>query len=55
MHRYARSHFSDPTLLRSAATNAGRERTALADLLADIAEIDVRKLYGARFERCVKD
>ena len=45
MDRYARSHFADETLLRSAATNAGRERTATADLLADIAEIDARKLY----------
>ena len=45
MNRYARSHFADQTLLRSAATNAGRERTAIADLLADIAEIDARKLY----------
>ena len=45
MDRYARSHFADQTLLRSAQTNAGRERTAMADLLADIAEIDARKLY----------
>jgi len=45
MKRYARSHLSDQALLRSAATNAGRERTSTADLLADLAEIDARRLY----------
>ncbi len=45
MQRYARSHLSDPSLLQSAVTNAGRERTATADLLADLAEIDARRLH----------
>ena len=45
MQRYARSHLSDPSLLQSAAAHAGRERTATADLLADLAEIDERRLY----------
>ncbi len=45
MDRYARSHYADQTLHRSAATNAGRERTGMADLLADIAEIDGRQQY----------
>jgi len=45
MQRYSRTHLSDPALLESAAANAGHERTATADLLADLAEIDARKLY----------
>jgi 5-methylcytosine-specific restriction endonuclease McrA len=45
MKRYSRVHLSDPVLLQSAAVNAGHERSATADLLADLAEIDVRKLY----------
>jgi hypothetical protein len=45
MQRYARSHLSDPSLLESAARNAVRERTSTADLLADLAEIDARRLY----------
>jgi 5-methylcytosine-specific restriction endonuclease McrA len=45
MDRYDRSHLADQTLLHSAATHAGHERTAMADLLADIAEIDARQLY----------
>jgi 5-methylcytosine-specific restriction endonuclease McrA len=45
MQRYSRTHLSDPMLLQSAAANAGHERTATADLLADLAEIDARKLY----------
>ena len=45
MSRYARSHLSDQSLLQNAATNAGQERTFTADLLADVAEIDARRLY----------
>jgi hypothetical protein len=45
MQRTARSHLSDQSLLQSAATHAGRERTSTADLLADLAEIDARRLY----------
>jgi len=45
MDRYTRAQVADQTLLRSAETNAGRERTAMADLLADLAEIDARQLY----------
>ena len=45
MHRYARAHFADQTLLTAAETHTGQERTSMADLLADLAEIDVRRLY----------
>jgi 5-methylcytosine-specific restriction endonuclease McrA len=45
MKRYSRTHLSDPMLLQSAAVNAGHERSATTDLLADLAEIDARKLY----------
>ncbi len=58
MQRYMRSHLSDPSLLESAATHAGRERSATSDLLADIAEIDERRLfvragYPSLFAWCV--
>ena len=44
-HRYARAHMSPEVVLGSAVTNAGRERTSAADLLADLADIDERKHY----------
>lgn len=46
MQRYARSHLSDHALIQSAVTHAGSERAATADLIADIAEIDERRLYA---------
>ncbi len=46
MQRYLRSHLSDHALIQSAVTNAGRERTSTADLIADIAEVDDRRLYA---------
>ena len=60
MQRFARTHLSDPLLLSSAADHAGRERAAAADLLADLAEIDARKLYlpagySSMFAFCVGD
>jgi 5-methylcytosine-specific restriction endonuclease McrA len=45
--RYARSQFSDDALHRNAITHAGMERGATADLLADLAEIDMRRFYLA--------
>jgi len=45
--RYARSHVSSETLHQCAISHAGSERGATAELLADLAEIDVRKLYVA--------
>jgi hypothetical protein len=47
MNRYARAHLSDDALHRSAISLARAERGATADLLADLAEIDVRKSYLA--------
>ncbi len=45
MDTYSRTHLSDPDLLRSAAAKVARQNTDTADLLADLAEIDARKLY----------
>jgi len=42
---YSLSHLSNEALLREVVVIAGRERTATAELLAHIAEIDERKLY----------
>jgi hypothetical protein len=42
---YSREQVSDSALLRNAAEHHKRERTALAEFLADIAEIDSRRLY----------
>ena len=47
MNRYARAHLSDDALHHSAMSLARTERGATADLLADLAEIDVRKFYLA--------
>jgi hypothetical protein len=45
MDSYARTDYADSTLMHCATTHATGRRTATADLLADIAEIDARKLY----------
>ena len=45
MKRYALSHLSDDVLLRDLAAVVSRERSATAEVLAHIAEVDVRKLY----------
>ena len=45
MHRYCRRHLADSTLLDHARSSATNERVGTADLLADLAEIDARKLY----------
>jgi hypothetical protein len=42
---YSRSHLSDQTLLRNLGARVARECTSTAELLADIAEVDARKLY----------
>ena len=47
MNRYARAHVSDHSLHESALAHARHERGATADLLADLAEIDVRRFYLA--------
>src|SRR5262245_10927068 len=58
--RYARAHVSNETLHQCAITHAGSERGATAELLADLAEIDVRKFYVAKaypslFAYCVAE
>ena len=45
MDSYSRTHLSDPDLLRNLAAKVARESAATADLLADLAEVDARKLY----------
>jgi len=45
MKRYALSHLSDDALLRDLAAAVARERTATAEVLAHIAEVDARRLY----------
>src|SRR5439155_17990376 len=45
MERYARSHLANQTLLDSLATHLAQNRGSTAELLADLAEIDERKLY----------
>jgi len=53
MKSYCLSHLSDYVLLRDLASLAARDRTTTAALLAHIAEVDVRRLYGGTLERCV--
>jgi len=45
MDRFARGDVSDRDLLRSASHHARDERTSTAELLADIGEIDARRLF----------
>jgi hypothetical protein len=45
MKSYARSHLADDTLMRSVVANTATVRHATADQLADIGEVDARKLY----------
>ena len=45
MSHYSRVHFSDSVLLRRAASGAAHDHSHTAELLADLAEIDARKLY----------
>src|SRR5216117_2617001 len=58
MERYARSHLANQTLLDSLATHLAQNRGSTADLLADLAEIDERRLYRpagyeSMYEYCV--
>ena len=45
MSQYSRVQFSDSVLLKRAAVNAAHDHVQTAELLADLAEIDARKLY----------
>jgi hypothetical protein len=42
---YQRDHLADPTLLQNVATHLAENRATMAELLADLAEVDARKLY----------
>jgi len=57
--RYVRSHLSDQAVMLSLARTNTQELTSTADLLADIAEVDARKLYrpagcSSMFAYCVE-
>ncbi len=45
MSRYSRTHLSDHALLRRTIADVRHESGAKAELLADLAEVDARKLY----------
>src|SRR5438093_12259224 len=58
MERYARSHLANQTVLDYLATHLAQNRGSTADLLADLAEIDERRLYRpagyeSMYEYCV--
>ena len=58
MERYARSHLANQTLLCHLTTHLGQERGSTAEFLADLAEVDVRRLYvpagyPSMYEYCV--
>src|SRR5437870_1585522 len=60
MITYSRSHLSDPVLLRDLATHLKQERGAIAEVLADLAEVDARKLYApsshpSMYSYCVQE
>ena len=60
MQRYSRSHTSNDALHHSAVAHAAQERSSTADLLADLAEIDVRRFflamgYPSLFAYCVAE
>ena len=46
MKRFERSHLTSPGLLSLAATHLAQDRNTTADLLADMAEIEKRRLYA---------
>src|SRR5262245_65414278 len=45
MPSYSRSHLADDALLQGFASHAADERGSLAEVLADIVEVEKRKLY----------
>jgi len=56
--QYVRSHLSDDAVVLSLTRANAQELTSTADLLADIAEVDARKLYrpagySSMFSYCV--
>jgi len=60
MTRYSLRHVNDEVLLRDLASAVARERTATADVLAHIAEVDERRLfvpagYPSMYLYCVQE
>ena len=47
MNPYSRAHLSDESLIRVLFARVAQDRTTTALLLADLAEVDARKLYLA--------
>ena len=45
MDRYSRTGLADASVLNSLKSNDATNRSSLADLLADLAEVDERKLW----------
>ena len=59
MNSYSRSHLSDSTLLSDLRTHLSQERGSTAELVADIGEVDARRLYApagysSMFAYCVE-
>jgi len=60
MASFHRSHLTDESLLRELATHLAHERSATAELLADLAEVDARNLYAraaydSMYEYCTRE
>ena len=59
MKSYSRLHLSDGALLRDLSVHISQERSATAEVLADIGEVDARRLYApagydSMFRYCVQ-
>ncbi len=46
MHRYSRTHLSDSALVRTLMARIATDRATTAELLADLGEVDERRLYA---------
>ncbi len=60
MDRFSRKHLADGVLLSGLKANVASERGSLADVLADIGEVEERKLYvpvgyESMFEYCTRE
>ena len=55
MNAYSLSHFSNEALLRDLATSVKQDCATTATMLAQIAEVDERKLYRGEVKMCVND
>jgi 5-methylcytosine-specific restriction endonuclease McrA len=60
MSSFSRTHLSDQSLLRDLASHLSQHHATTATLLADLAEVDHRKLYrqaayDSMFEYCVRE